>query len=135
MAVLVEDPAFVSWYIATLRDFPNGMTTMSIAARICGCTRQAVRKATRTGKIRVRSWNRKPGRLHLLPLEDVLTWLCERRRDSERYVEDWDTYLRNMLRLQRRSIVQVGDVLSCEVCGEIAVAVDDVKNKTPQASQ
>lgn len=127
MAVLVHDAAFFAWYVGTLREFPGGMTTVSIAARMCGVTREAVRYAIRTGKMRVRSWKREPGPLHLLPIGDVLTWHVERRRRSTIYCEQWDAYLRNCIRLDGRSIVRVGDVVMCEVCGETAVAVDNLR--------
>jgi hypothetical protein len=94
--------------------------------RICGVTRQGILQAVKANKLRLRSRKRPPRAFHLLPLEDLMTWQASRR--GGRMPGDWATYVQNLVRLQERTLVRCGDVVSCQNSGA-AADVNETKSE------
>jgi hypothetical protein len=77
------DPRFFRWHADLCEQFPGGLILPAHAARVCGCSRQAIAKAVAASKLRRFTYKGYKPYVSFIPLDDVVTWQAARDRIAD----------------------------------------------------
>lgn len=112
------------WYCEQFGLHPEGLLPVNLAARLCGCERDAILKAVSTGKMRMATFSLVPP-VRLVPFVDVCQWQASRY--GRLRWRDWPAVHRDNARRDHFNLERVGNVVFCTSCGRS----DAIQNVRP----